>query len=164
MSAQKKNNIMKKVFYLLLLPFLAACLSEERTKTVPPTCTDFSLACELQKEYILVQPLEVDSAGKDAYGFQIQPNSLYVIKDSTILKIYDRMVEGTVSFNGGMINEKPYIETCFRDKKLKSDTLLLKNSPYQLLKFPGIGKMVVYSSGSKRVNLINGSKITFSVD
>lgn len=135
---------MKIIISLLFLLFITIGCYDSRTAK-DYSCNSYSLACELKKDYIIVQPIKFSSELLDAYGEQLYLDAWYAnfIGSNSLVPIDRR---STLTVNGG----SKYYEYSDVDffNGIKTDTLDLE------LRIRGLKKALLIMSGENefRVN------------
>jgi hypothetical protein len=73
---------MKKSLFIITIVFvIASC--ERKPKLKSPICYKFSLDCELQKDFLLVQLLTFDLSLVDAYHYPLEKERWYLVENSS---------------------------------------------------------------------------------
>lgn len=153
-----KFNIMKKLIFLIFCSCLfIGCQNPPEAKNY--ACKEFSVSCEIEKDFLLVQPVVFDEKTIDVFGNPIAGRSdcqWYIISRKTKLMIptYFRVCIGHNYVRD--VGYEPYFSDCptaqqINDCKDEWRNMVRADSTDLSLIIPGLTKVIVVVSGPNEI-------------
>ena len=143
---------MKKTLFFILVGFFLFSACTENIATKEPGCPEYSLECELAKQYILIDPIEFDSTAKDAWGAQLDDGWYAINMDHPGVLLPVHTMSGS-DLKGSSYDK---IEGFVQNDIIVLDTLL--SAEASGLQLENIQKMAIVYAG-KNVFTFANSKI-----